>query len=74
LLFIYLYLDEGVSRVGGLETLIDARDYAGGRLVSGRVTLARQALAERPDKERYPDPPGWGLGAGLKSLPCKINP
>ena len=38
---------------------------------SGRVTLARQALVERPDKERYPGPPGWRLGTGLTTLPCK---
>jgi len=36
---------------------------------SGRVTQARQALVERPHKERYPGPPGWGLGAGLTTLP-----
>jgi len=45
----YLHLVEGVSRVGGLEILSDARGYAGRSLASGRVTLARQALAERPD-------------------------
>jgi len=45
----YLHLDEGVSWVGGLESCNDARGYAGGSLASGRVTLARQALAERPD-------------------------
>ena len=44
----YRHLDEGVSR-GGLESLNDARGYAGGSLASGRVTLTRQALAKRPD-------------------------
>jgi len=33
----------------GLEIHNDARGYAGGSLASGRVTLARQALAERPE-------------------------
>jgi hypothetical protein len=45
----YHHLDQGVSRVGGLESLNDARFYAGGSLVSVKVTLARQALVERPD-------------------------
>ena len=45
----YLHLEEGVSRVEGLESLSDARGYAGGSLASGRATLVRQALVERPD-------------------------
>jgi len=45
----YHHLDEGVSRVGVLESLNDARGYADGRLASGRATLARQALVERTD-------------------------
>jgi len=35
--------------VGELEFLNDARGYAGESLASGRATLARQALVERPD-------------------------
>jgi len=35
--------------VEGLESLSDARGYAGGSLASGRATLVRQALVERPD-------------------------
>jgi len=46
---VYLYLDVGVSRVGGIHSLNDARVYAGGSLASGTVTLARQGLVERPD-------------------------
>jgi hypothetical protein len=26
-----------------------------------------------PDKKGYPGPPGWGLGAGLTTLSCKIT-
>jgi hypothetical protein len=39
--------------VGGwgerLDSLTDARGYAGGNLDSGRVTLSRQTLVERPN-------------------------
>jgi len=45
----YLHLDEGASWVVGLENLNDTRGYAGRSLASGRVTLARQAVVERPD-------------------------
>ena len=68
----YQHLDEGTSWVGkGLESLNDTRGYAGGNLASGRVTLDRQALVERPDQERYPGPRGWGLAAGLTTLSWK---
>ena len=38
-----------------------------------RASHARQVLHEGPDKERYPGPPGWGLGHGVdNSFPVKI--
>jgi hypothetical protein len=45
----YHHLEEDISWVVGLESLNDARGYAGRSLASGRATLARQALVERPD-------------------------
>jgi len=54
-------------------SLNDTRGYTGRNLASGRATLARQALVERPDYERYPGPPGWGLGTGLTTLPWKTK-
>jgi hypothetical protein len=39
---------------GGLESLNDARGYAGGSLASGRVTLARQALVDETRLREIP--------------------
>ena len=58
----YLHLDEGtLYRVIGLVYLEDPECYAGGSVVTGRVSLARQDAGERSDKAGYPGPPGWGL-------------
>jgi hypothetical protein len=38
---------------------------------TGRVTLAGQVKGEHPGKERYPSPPGWGLGVLLATAHCK---
>jgi len=38
---------------------------------TSRASHARQVKGNDPDKKGYPDPPGWGLGAGLTTLPCK---
>ena len=38
-----------------------------------RASHARQVLREGPDKDRYPGPPGWGLGHGVdNSFPVKF--
>jgi hypothetical protein len=49
---------------GGLES------WDGESLAAGKVH-AGQDLSEVPDKERYPRPPGWGLGLGITSSLCK---
>jgi len=38
---------------------------------TSRASHARQVKGDDPDKKGYPGPPGWGLGAGLTTLPCK---
>jgi hypothetical protein len=38
---------------------------------AGRATLAGQVEGEHPGKERYPGPPGWGLGVLLATAPRK---
>jgi len=45
----------------GLAYLEDPEYYAGGSVATGRVSFAGQDKGERPDEERYPGPPGWGL-------------
>jgi len=38
---------------------------------TSRASHARQVKGDDPDKTGYLGPPGWGLGAGLTTLPCK---
>jgi hypothetical protein len=38
---------------------------------TGRASHARQVKGDDPDEKGYFGPPGWGLGAGLTTLPCK---
>ena len=45
--------------------LSDPRSYIAGTEVPGRFNLAGQVPGERSD------PPGWGLGEGPITLPCK---
>jgi hypothetical protein len=47
--------------------LKDPESYAG-----GRGSHAGQVKGDDPDKKGYPGPPGWGLGVGLTTPPCKI--
>ena len=49
----------------------DPESYAGGSVATGRATHAGQVKGEHPDKERYPGPPGWGLGVPLATAPRK---
>jgi len=49
----------------------DPESYAGGSIATGRATHAGQVKGEHPDKERYPGPPGWGLGVLLATAPRK---
>jgi hypothetical protein len=34
---------------------------------TGRASHSRQVKGDDPDKRGYPDPPGWGFGAGLRT-------
>jgi len=43
----------------------DPESYASGSKATDRVFHARQVKGDDPDKKRYPDPPGWGLGMGF---------
>jgi hypothetical protein len=45
--------------------------YAGGGTATGRGSHAGDVKGDDPDKKRYPGPPGWGLGVGLTTPPCK---
>jgi len=38
---------------------------------TSRASHARQVKGDDPDEMGYPGPPGWGLDAGLTTLPCK---
>ena len=38
---------------------------------TSRASHARQVKGDDSDEMGYPDPPGWGLGAGLTTLSCK---
>jgi len=40
-------------------------------LATGRATLAGQVKGDGPDEREYPGPPGWRLGVGLTTSPCK---
>jgi len=51
----------------------DPESYAGSSVATGRATHAEQVKGEHPDKERYPGPPGWGLGVLLATAPRKKN-
>jgi hypothetical protein len=63
----YPYFD----RVAGLAWSENPECYAGGRVATGRGSLARQVKGDDPDKKGYPGPRGWGLGMGLTTPPCK---
>jgi hypothetical protein len=49
----------------------DPESYAGGRIATGRGSHAGQVKGDDPDKKGYPSRPGWGLGLGLTTPPCK---
>jgi len=41
----------------------DAESFAGSSVDTGRVCHARQVIDDDQDEERYPGPPGRGVGA-----------
>ena len=45
----------------------DPESYAGGSLITDRVSHARQVKGDDPDKKKYPGPPGWGSVTGRNS-------
>jgi hypothetical protein len=57
--------------VAGLAWSKDPESYASSSTATGWGSHARQAKGDYPDKKRYPGPPGWGLGVGLTTPPCK---
>ena len=58
-------------RVRRLAWCNDPESYADVSVATGRATLAGQVKEGHPDKERYPGPPGWGLGVLLENAPLK---
>jgi len=55
----------------GLAWLKDPESYASGSTATGRGSHARQVKGDDPDKKGYLGPPGWELGMGLTTPPCK---
>jgi len=53
--------------VVGLVRSHDPESYAGGSLAAGRISHATHFKGDDPDKNRYPDPPGWGSLTGRNS-------
>ena len=57
---------------GGLRALVTLEAISAGTEVPGRFNLAGQVPAERSDELQHLAPaPGWGLGEGPITLPCK---
>jgi hypothetical protein len=57
--------------VVGLAWSEDPESYAGSSIATGRGSHTGQVKGDGPDKRGYPGPPGWGLGMGLTTPPCK---
>jgi hypothetical protein len=57
--------------VAGLAWSEGPESYAGGRVASGRGSHSGQVKDDDPDKKGYPGTPGWRLGVGLTTPPCK---
>jgi hypothetical protein len=51
--------------VVGLVWSSDPVSYVGGRVATGRVSLAGQVKGDDPDQKEYPGSPGWELGLRL---------
>ena len=55
-----------------LQHLNDPQSYAGGSFIcSWQVQPSQIGLWGRGLTKHYPGPPGWGLGVGLTTPPCK---
>jgi len=46
----------------------DPHSCSSGNIATGGASHARQVKIDDPDKERYHDSPGWGLGLEANSL------
>jgi hypothetical protein len=57
--------------VVGLAWSNNPESYTGGSIATGRVSQAWQVQGDDSDKQKYPDPSGWGLRVGLTALPRK---
>jgi hypothetical protein len=57
--------------LAGLAWSENPECYASGRVATGWGSHAGQVKGDDPDKKGYPGPPGWGLGVGLTTPPCK---
>lgn len=51
-----------------------SRLAVGGSLAAGTAINARHVVSEVLDKERYPDPPGLGMGMRLTPLLVRTQP
>jgi len=45
--------------------------YAGGSVATDRASHAGEVKSVDPEYKRYPGPPGWDFGVGLKNPPRK---
>jgi len=53
----------------GLALSHDPASYTDGSAATGGASPAGQVKGDEPDEKRFPGPPSWGFGVGLKT-PC----